>query len=108
MKKIKKGDTVIVRAGKDKGRSGQVLAVLGASCASGVRVLVEGLNLIKRHVKPTQDQAGGIIEKEASIHISNVAIWNQVTAKADKVGFKILEDGRKVRCFKSTGEMLDA
>ncbi len=108
MKKIKKGDTVIVRAGKDKGRSGKVLAVLGASCASGVRVLVEGLNLIKRHVKPTQDKPGGIIEKEASIHISNVAIWNPVTAKADKVGFKILESGSKVRCFKSTGEMLDA
>ncbi len=108
MKKIKKGDTVIVRAGKDKGRSGQVLAVLGASCASGVRVLVEGLNLVKRHLKPTQDQAGGIVQKEASIHISNVAIWNPVTGKADKIGFKILEGGPKVRCFKSTGEMLDA
>lgn len=108
MKKIKKGDTVIVRAGKDKGRSGQVLAVLSASCASSVRVLVEGINLVKRHVKATQERAGGIISKEASIHISNVAVLNPATAKADKLGFKILEDGRKVRFFKSTGEMLDA
>jgi large subunit ribosomal protein L24 len=108
MKKIKKGDTVIVRAGKDKGRSGQVLAVLSASCASSVRVLVEGINLVKRHIKATQDRAGGIIQKEASIHISNIAMLNQATAKADKVGFKTLEDGRKVRFFKSTGEILDA
>ena len=107
MQKIKKGDMVVLKKGKDRGRTGLILSVQKA-VSKQARVLVEGLNLVKRHLKPTQERSGGIVEQEAGIAISNVAIWNQATAKADRVGFKILEDGRKVRIFKSTGEVLDA
>jgi large subunit ribosomal protein L24 len=111
MRKIKKGDEVIVQAGKDKGRRGVVLSVLRSKGmhADAMKLLVEGVNLIKRHTKgnPQQEKPGGIIEKEASIAISNVAIFNQATGKADRVGFKVLEDGRKIRFFKSTGEAVD-
>lgn len=104
MRKIKKGDLVIVTAGKDKGRQGVVLSV----AKLGQRVFVEGVNLVKRHTKgnPQQQVPGGIVSKEASIHISNIALYNQETGKADRVGFKILEDGRKVRIFKSTKEVV--
>lgn len=105
MRKIKKGDVVIVIAGKDKGRQGTVKAMV----KEGFRVIVDGVNLVKRHVRgnPQQQKAGGIIEQEASIAVSNVAIFNQATGKADRVGFKVLEDGRKVRIFKSTEEVVD-
>lgn len=105
MRKIKKGDQVIVVAGKDKGRVGVILSVI----QSGIKVLVEGANLVKRHTRgnPSQQKAGGIIEKEAPLHISNIAIFNNATGKRDRVGFKFLEDGRKVRIFKSTGEVID-
>jgi large subunit ribosomal protein L24 len=109
MGKIKKGDKVVVITGKDKGREGTVLTVInGTNKRSGnSRVVVESVNVIKRHTKPTQEKPGGILEKEASIDLSNVAILNSATGKADKIGFKLLEDGRKVRVFKSTGEVVD-
>ena len=101
--KIRRDDEVIVLAGKDKGKRGKVLSVVTESS----RVFVEGVNLIKKHQKPVPQlqQAGGIVEKEASIDVSNVAIFNQETGKADRVGFKI-EDGTKVRIFKSTGKTI--
>lgn len=103
--KIKTGDEVIFIAGKDKGRRGKVLSV----DKKAQRVLVEGLNLMKKHVRPNpqQGQQGGIVEKEASVHISNVAIFNPLTQKADRVGYKILEDGSKIRVFKSDNERID-
>ena len=107
MRKIKKGDKVILRAGKDRGRTGVVLAVLG-KIPDETRVIVEGLNLVKRHLKPSQERSGGIVQQEASVHISNVAVVNPQTTKADRLGFKILEDGQKVRILKSTGAVLDA
>ncbi|MDB6060006.1 MAG: ribosomal protein bacterial/organelle [Verrucomicrobiaceae bacterium] len=105
MRKIKREDDVIVLTGKDKGKRGKVAKVVDDN-----RVLISGVNLIKKHQKPNPqlNQAGGIIEKEAPIQVSNVAIYNSATSKADRVGFKILEDGRKVRVFKSTGEVIDA
>ena len=101
--KIRRDDEVIVLAGKDKGKRGKVLSVVTESS----RVFVEGVNLIKKHQKPVPQlqQPGGIVEKEASIDVSNVAIFNQETGKADRVGFKI-EDGKKVRIFKSTGKTI--
>lgn len=101
--KIRRDDEVIVLAGKDKGKRGKVLSVVTESG----RVFVEGVNLIKKHQKPVPQlqQPGGIVEKEASIDVSNVAIFNQETGKADRVGFKI-EDGKKVRIFKSTGKTI--
>jgi large subunit ribosomal protein L24 len=104
MQKIKKDDVVIVITGKDKGRSGKVIKMLPNN-----RVLVEGINLLKKHVKPNpnKNEQGGIIEREGGIHISNVAIFNSLTKKADRVGFKILKDGKKVRCFKSNDEIVD-
>ncbi|MGX5915635.1 50S ribosomal protein L24 [Aliidiomarina sp. Khilg15.8] len=101
--KIKRDDEVVVLAGKDKGKRGKVLTVL----AEKDRVVVEGVNLVKKHQKPNPalNQAGGIIEKEASIHVSNVAIFNPATEKADRVGFKF-EDGKKVRFFKSNNEII--
>jgi large subunit ribosomal protein L24 len=109
MRKIKKGDAVMIMAGRDRGRQGRVLSVLKSKTryADAIRLLVEGINLIKKHTKPQQDKAGGIIEKEAPIAISNVAIFNAATGKVDRVGFKVLEDGRKVRVYKSTGEVVD-
>jgi large subunit ribosomal protein L24 len=104
MKKIRKGDEVTVLTGRNKSARGKVLRVLDDE-----RLVVEGVNLVKRHTRPNPQmgQAGGIIEKEASIHVSNVAIFNAGTGKADRVGFKTLEDGRKVRFFKSNGEVVD-
>ncbi len=105
MSKLRKGDEVVVIAGKDKGKRGVVLAV----DATFDKVTVENINMIKRHTKgnPMQGAPGGIIEKEAPIDISNVAIWNSVTNKADRVGFRFLEDGKKVRYFKSNNEVVD-
>ena len=104
MRKIKKNDDVIVIAGKDKGNRGNVLQVLGD------HLLVGGINKVKKHQKPnpTKGLTGGIVEKELPIHISNVAIYNMAAKKGDRVGIKKLEDGRKVRVFKSSGEMIDA
>ena len=104
MLKIKRDDEVIVIAGRDKGKRGKVLRVLAD------RVIVSGINMIKKHQKPNPQAgiAGGIVEKEASIHASNVAIYNPATQKADLVGFKVLEDGKKVRVFKSNGEAVGA
>ena len=106
MKRIKKGDTVIIIAGKSKSHVGNVVRVLGE------KVVVDGANLIKKHVKPNPqtDQKGGIVSREAPLDISNVALYNPVTKKADKVGFKFLEkDGntQKVRYFKSNNELVD-
>lgn len=105
MRKIKREDEVIVLTGKDKGKRGKVSKVLDDN-----RVLVSGINLIKKHEKPNPQRgvSGGIVEREAPIQISNVAIFNAAAGKADRVGFKFLEDGRKVRVFKSTGEVIDA
>ena len=105
MKKIRKGDTVVVTAGRDRGRTGTVVSVL----ASG-RVIVENVNMVKKHQRPNPARGvtGAIVQKEASLHVSNVALWNPVTKKADRVGLKSLEDGRKVRFFKSNDEVVDA
>ena len=104
MQKIKKGDDVIVLTGKDKGKRGTVVRVVGSD-----RVVVENVNMVKRHTKanPQAGIAGGIVEKEASIHISNVALFNPATKKGDRVGIKTLEDGKKVRFFKSNNEVVD-
>jgi large subunit ribosomal protein L24 len=104
MKRIRKGDEVMVIAGRSKGQHGHVLSVLDED-----RLLVENVNMVKRHTKPDPGRniAGGIVEKEAPIHGSNVQIYNPATRKADKVGFKTLGDGRKVRIFKSNGEAID-
>ena len=106
MFKIKKGDDVIVITGKDKGKRGQVTSVL----TDEGRVIVENVNVAKKHQKPNPQLGvpGGIVEKEMPMDVSNVAIFNPATGKADRVGFKTLEDGRKVRYFKSNGEVLDA
>ncbi len=105
MFKIKKGDEVVVIAGKSKGKRGAVLRVL----PTDERVVVAGVNVIKKHVKPNPNKGveGGIIEREASLHVSNVAIYNPLTKKADRVGFKILSDDKKVRIFRSNGELID-
>lgn len=102
--KIKKGDTVIVLAGKDKGRQGEVKRRVSDSL-----VLVDGINKVKKHVRPNPNRQieGGIVEKEMPIHISNVAMYNSTTQRADKIGFKILDDGRKVRYFKSNNDVID-
>ena len=104
MRKIKKGDDVIVLTGKDKGKRGTVMRV-----TTDERVVVENVNMVKRHTKPNPQRgvAGGIVEKEAAIDVSNVALFNPVTKKADRVGFRVLEDGRKVRFFKSNNEVVD-
>jgi len=104
MQRIKKGDEVIAIAGKDKGRRGSVLAVL-----ENDRLLVEGLNVVKKHQKPNPNAGvqGGIIEKEMPLHRSNVLLYNPVAEKGDRVGIKTLEDGTKVRFFKSNGEVVD-
>src|ERR1017187_478885 len=104
MNKILKGDDVVVTTGKDKGKRGTVLRVLDTGF-----ILVEGANKVKKHAKPNpmKGVSGGIIEKEMPISISNVALFNKSTQKADRVGFKVLEDGIKVRVFKSNGEVVD-
>jgi large subunit ribosomal protein L24 len=102
-RRIRKGDDVIVIAGKDKGKRGTVLSV------SDDRVVVENINLAKKHVKPNPNKGeqGGIVDKEMPLHISNVALFNPAADKGDRVGFKTLDDGRKVRVFKSNGEVVD-
>jgi large subunit ribosomal protein L24 len=104
MNRIKKGDQVVVIAGKDKGKRGDVVRV------DGDRVIVSNVNIIKRHTKPNPQagQAGGIVEREAPIHISNVMLFNSASGKGERVGLKVLEDGRKVRVFRSSGEAIDA
>jgi large subunit ribosomal protein L24 len=105
MKKIRKGDTVVLIAGRDKGRRGAVIEVLADD-----RVRVEGLNMVKKHQRPNPQagQQGGIIEREAPLHVSNVLLFNPATQKGDRVGFRSLADGRKVRVFKSNDEVVDA
>jgi large subunit ribosomal protein L24 len=104
MRKIKKGDNVVVIAGRDKGKRGDV-----ASVVDDTHVIVNGVNQVKRHTKPNpmKNQPGGIVTKEVPIHVSNVAIWNPVTQKPDRIGFKLMEDGRKLRFFKSNGEQIN-
>jgi large subunit ribosomal protein L24 len=105
MEKIRKGDEVVVITGKDKGKRGTVVLRVDDE-----HVVVEGVNRAKKHVKPNpmKGVAGGIVDKDMPIHISNVALFNAATKKADRVGIKVLEDGRKVRVFKSNGEQVDA
>ncbi|HUX65025.1 50S ribosomal protein L24 [Sulfuricella sp.] len=105
MRKIRKGDDVVVITGKDKGRRGLVLRMLDDG-----HLVVEGVNKVKKHMKPNpvKGVTGGIVEKEMPLDISNIALFNPATQKADRVGIKVLEDGRKVRYFKSNGEVLDA
>ncbi len=100
--KIKKGDEVIVIAGKDKGKKGSVLSVL----RENNRVIVSGVNMIKRHQRPDRKNAGGIVSKEASLHVSNVALVDPKEGKATRVGYKSLADGKKVRVAKKSGEVL--
>ena len=104
MNRIRKGDHITVITGKNKGQKGEVLRV------AGDRVFVQNMNLVKRHTKPNPqaNQPGGIIEREASIHISNIQLVNPASGKGERLGFKVLADGRKVRVFRSTGEVVDA
>ena len=104
MNRIRKGDQVIVITGADKGKKGEVVRV------AGDKVVVQNIHIIKRHTKPNPQagQAGGIVEREAPIHISNVMLFNPASGKGERVGFKVLGDGRKVRVFRSSGEALDA
>ena len=105
MNKIRKGDQVIVLAGRDKGKRGTVAQRIDAD-----HVVVDGVNLVKKHVKPNplKGTTGGVIDKTMPIHQSNVAIWNPATGKADRVGVKLLDDGKKVRVYKSSGEEIKA
>ena len=105
MRKIKKSDDVIVIAGKDKGKRGAVLRVIDEE-----HVLVTGVNQVRKHVKPNpaKNEQGGIVDKEMPIHVSNIAIYNPATKAGDGVGVKMLEDGRRVRFFKSNGEVIGA
>ncbi len=102
--KIKKGDKVVVITGRDKGKTGEVLRVL----RDADRLIVQGVNMVKRHTRPSAGQTGGIIEKEAGIHISNVAHIDPKSNRPTRVGYKVLADGRKVRFAKRSGEVLDA
>jgi len=104
MSRIRKGDNVVVIAGRDKGKRGDVTRVLDE------HVVVAGINQVKKHQRPNpmKGQQGGIVTKEMPIHASNVAIWNPITQKADRIGLRTLEDGRKVRFYKSNGELIGA
>ncbi|GAA5081170.1 50S ribosomal protein L24 [Lysobacter panacisoli] len=104
MNRIRKGDQVIVTTGKDKGKKGEVVRVLGE------KVVVSNINVVKRHTKPNPQagQPGGVVEREAPIHISNVMLFNPASGKGERVAFKVLEDGRKLRVFRSSGEAVDA
>lgn len=101
--KIKKGDQVIVNTGKDKGKKGEVLKVI----TSKYRVIVQGVNVVKKHQKPTQTSAGGIEEKELSIHVSNVSLADPKTDKPTRVGYKVLKSGKKIRVAKASGQDID-
>lgn len=103
MERIRKGDTVVMTTGKDKGRVGEVLRVLPKQ----ERVLVQGINMVKRHKKPQMGDPGGIQEKEATVHISNVAHWDNDAKMPTRIGYRVLEDGRKVRYAKRSGEQID-
>jgi len=105
MRKIKKGDEVVIITGKDKGRRGKVLRLV-----VGDRVVVEGVNVVKKHQKPNPQRnvPGGIVEKEMALQRSNVMLWNPITKKGDRVGIRVLEDGKRVRFYKSNGEAVDA
>jgi len=105
MHKIRKGDDVIVTTGRDKGKRGTVLKIVDAA-----HVLVEGVNRVKKHQRPIPMKSitGGIIDKDMPLHVSNVGLYNPATKKADRVGIRVLEDGRRVRYFKSNGEVIDA
>lgn len=126
MQRIKKGDDVVVLAGRDKGKRGNVLRVLrdkaggragrlgrggraGHGAGRGARALVDNVNLVKRHTRgnPQKGESGGIIEKEAPIHLSNLALYNPASGRGERVGYKRLDDGRKVRYFRSSGEIID-
>jgi len=100
---VRKNDNVVIITGKDRGKRGRVLKVLPAKN----RLIVEGVNVIKRHTKPSRTEQGGIIEREAAIHVSNVAVLDPKTDKPTKIGFKFLEDGRKVRFARGSGETID-
>ncbi|NLA68195.1 MAG: 50S ribosomal protein L24 [Gammaproteobacteria bacterium] len=104
MNRIKTGDRVVVTAGKDKGKQGEIVRVLGD------KVVVSNVNIVKRHTKPNPqaNQPGGVIEREAPIHASNVMHFNPATGKGERIGIKVLEDGRRVRVFRSSGEAIDA
>jgi len=104
MNKIKKGDDVIVIAGKDKGKRGNVMRVL-----ENGRVMVDGINIVKKHVRPNPQagETGGILEQEAAMDISNISLYDAASSKASRVGVKVLEDGKKVRVYKTSGEMVD-
>jgi large subunit ribosomal protein L24 len=104
MSRIRKGDNVVVIAGRDKGKRGDVTRVLDD------QVVVSGVNQVKKHQRPNpmKGQQGGIVTKEMPIHVSNIAIWNPITQKADRIGLRTLEDGRKVRFFRSNGELINA
>jgi len=101
--KIKKGDRVVVITGRDKGKTGEVLRVLREEA----RVVVQGINMVKRHTKPSAASTGGIVEKEAALHISNVAHVDPKTSKATRIGYKVLDGGRKVRVARKSGETID-
>ena len=101
--RMKKGDKVVVRTGKDKGKTGEVLRMI----PSDNRAVVQGVNMVKRHTRPSQMSAGGIVEKEASIHVSNLALADPKDDKPTRTGVKILKDGRKVRYAKRSGEVID-
>src|SRR5258705_11634188 len=105
MKKIRKGDEVVVISGRDKGKRGTVLRRIDAE-----HVVVEGVNRVKKHQRPNpmKNETGGIVDKDMPIHVSNIALFNPATQKADRIGFKSLEDGRQGRAFKSNGEQVDA
>ena len=105
MNRIKKGDDVVVISGRDKGKRGTVLRRVDAG-----HVVVEGVNRVKKHMRPNpmKNVTGGIVDKDMPIHVSNIALFNPATQKADRIGFKSLDDGRKVRVFKSNGEQVDA
>ena len=105
MRKLRKGDEVVVITGRDKGRRGTIIRVL-----AGDKVLVENVNMVKRHTRPNPQRnvQGGIVEKEAALHLSNVQLWNAVAKKGDRVGIRTLADGRRVRFFKSNDEVVDA
>lgn len=105
MQKLKRSDEVVVIAGKDKGKRGEIVRIFPKE----ERVIVKGVNLSKKHVKPNsnKNESGGIVEIESPLHVSNIAIWNSVTGRPDRVGIKVFDDGKKCRVFKSNGERVD-